>query len=287
MRMGLLIPAVLSAFMATGAMAQWIDHRDGNREGNNERRLILDFYDQEARGTNFIRLKQQLRQQHGIDPQELRDEDLIGITLVAKSRNGRGIAALRVGDALSRTARVQGYARSFKSNHISTYDKINFENPSRGGQGTSPWQIQIQGHIKVKGIIVYLSRRGGDNQGRDIELDFNGEYFEGKNTLSLRREIERKLGTDTKNLSLSSVTVLAKSRDGEGGVSLQVGQEETRVEYIDGNSQDFESDSARTYFNVPLANPSRGGGSEESWQLHLDGDIRILKIIVNVDRERG
>ena len=96
-----------------------------------------------------LHLKTKARRQHGIIP---RDYELEKVTVIAKSRRGRGTAKLVVGDAESVAQRLGG--GNFKSVDPNSYDVIEIDNPKANSNGN--WQVHLNGNIKVHQVILHL-----------------------------------------------------------------------------------------------------------------------------------
>lgn len=128
-------------------------------------RFVLELNDQEFRGNNVLRLKELLRDQHGLN---VRQYSLAGVRLVAKTRHGQGTAALRVGNWVSQERQVYGHPSEFDRPGENTFDKVDFSNDSYDSEG--PWQMQLQGNFKVRRVVVLVRRDGhGGGGGGDID----------------------------------------------------------------------------------------------------------------------
>ena len=120
-----------------------------------------------------------------------------------------------------------------------------------------------------------------------IVLRMNGREYFGRNTLYLKRMINR-LCDDTLplgRLRLAGVKLVAKSRMGLGYARLRVGPNEGRRHRIGGFSRDY---GHRGQFDrVMMRNPSRFGNSRGVWQIKLRGNIRVRKVVILLDHGRG
>ena len=84
--------------------------------------------------------------------------ELESVRLVAKSRNGKGTAALSIGIRSSDAQQLAGTPSDFASEQARTYDRMTFVNPKNNSNGN--WQIDLKGNIKVKKIVLNLERVG-------------------------------------------------------------------------------------------------------------------------------
>ncbi|MFN7728333.1 MAG: DUF3011 domain-containing protein [Bdellovibrio sp.] len=138
-----LLLASLLSFFATNAAA---------RED-----FVLQMGNQEFNGASTIRLKMLLQEQYGI---RANDYELVGVRMVAKSQFGRGSARLTVGDWSSHSQRIDGHPATWNDSHPRTYARLDFGNESWRQNG--PWQLQLNGNIKIQRIVVSLSRSFDD-----------------------------------------------------------------------------------------------------------------------------
>jgi len=111
------------------------------------------------RGESVLPIKRMLREQN---PQALaRLENLKKVTIVAKSRRGRGSAALKTGRDITREKTIDGVPYEFRTEDAFTYSQVSFQGPGYAFRG--PMQILLRGNIKVKEVILQF-RRGADNR---------------------------------------------------------------------------------------------------------------------------
>ena len=103
---------------------------------------------------SVLYLKREIMNQHPY--MSLQDYDLEGVTLVAKSKMGRGQAELMVGNSSQDRGTIGGDPRDFQSAMEYTFDRVQLNNYS--GRDNGAWQIHMDGNIKVRSVIVYLQR---------------------------------------------------------------------------------------------------------------------------------
>jgi hypothetical protein len=116
--------------------------------------IELNFGDTEIEGTNVIHLKRAIQRAHpNID---LRRMELLATRLVAKSRSGKGAAYLAVGRDQTASKRIDGNTVKWYLDAEQTFDRVDFQNPSRRAFDSDPWQIVLGGRIKVRRVIVAL-----------------------------------------------------------------------------------------------------------------------------------
>lgn len=126
-----------------------------NRRG--VRKFVLQMNNRGLyQGNSTIYLKQMLQNQYGVMP---RNFELERVVLVAKTRQGRGTAALKVGNWTSYPERVNGNPYDFNSNEPYTFDRVRFENNS-GRFNDGVWQLLLRGNFKVKRVVVFVKRKG-------------------------------------------------------------------------------------------------------------------------------
>lgn len=119
-------------------------------------RFVLRVGDLEYQGSNVIRIKEMLRQQYNIVPQ---DYELTGVSVLSKTRHGRGTAALKVGQWVSNPQRIYGTPEYFDSRDPRTFYETYFYNDNLYEQGV--WQLVLEGNHKVRRIVVDAHLRRG------------------------------------------------------------------------------------------------------------------------------
>ncbi|MBT3236625.1 MAG: hypothetical protein HN353_11780 [Bdellovibrionales bacterium] len=113
-------------------------------------RVQLSFGGQQFRGQQTIKLRQKLRQQHGIVSQ---GRQLVAAVVVGKSKHGMGTVKLKVGGALSYAQTLDGYPSEF--NRGGNFYRVRIQNPqSYNSQGV--WQLKLKGNIKIKKVVLIL-----------------------------------------------------------------------------------------------------------------------------------
>lgn len=122
--------------------------------------FTLQLNDQETNGSATLALRQLLQQQHNLNTNNYQ---LVGVRLVAKSRQGQGSARLKVGNWESNDKRVLGNPQDFNRPGAGTFDQIDFAN--NAGNDNGVWQILLQGNIKTRKVVVVLDRHGGGGGG--------------------------------------------------------------------------------------------------------------------------
>lgn len=123
----------------------------------NHQGLTLDLRGQEYQGMSLIELKREIHQAYG--PIDLRSATLNSVTLIAKSRAGRGQATLLVGPSQSYPANVPGRPYDFHSERPASYKRVMLNNTSYNSAGK--WMVQLQGNIKVDKVILNISGLNG------------------------------------------------------------------------------------------------------------------------------
>ncbi|MCB9025874.1 MAG: hypothetical protein H6625_06125 [Bdellovibrionaceae bacterium] len=133
--------------------------RDDRRLPPQSERLVIEMGDSLYQGRdNIIYLKRELM---AIYPRmDFQNMELDGVRIVAKSRHGMGTAELVVGQVGKDRKRVGGRPEDFHSNWPYTYDRVELDNY---GSSMGAWQIHLDGNIKVKRVVVFVSvdRRDG------------------------------------------------------------------------------------------------------------------------------
>lgn len=123
---------------------------------NRMKTVVIPMYGQHTRGQSVLKIKQLIKQQRpNIDLSQMK---LKKVTLVAKSKQGRGQATLVTGQSAGYPATVYGSPRGFHSNAPRTYSEVSLRNTSGSSQGR--WQVELRGNIKVDEIVVTMKKMG-------------------------------------------------------------------------------------------------------------------------------
>ncbi len=122
------------------------------------------MYDQHLRGFNVLKIKRLIKQHN--PSINLQDKSISMITLVAKSQRGRGEATLVVAGSPSYPQTIVGRPRTFESNSPRTYSQVTLPVNMRSSQGRV--QVELQGNIKVKEIIIQLKNKNLRNGRIDL-----------------------------------------------------------------------------------------------------------------------
>lgn len=118
----------------------------------------LRLNDRETNGSAMLPLKQLLKQQYNVNADNY---TLAGVRLVAKSEHGQATAMLRIGNWNSNALRIYGNPRDFNRPAPETFGNIDFN----GNRGNGVWQIELQGHVKTRNVILVVDRNGGGGGG--------------------------------------------------------------------------------------------------------------------------
>lgn len=159
--------AGLMAFSSTGFSAAFERH-------------VLDFGDRLVRGETQVGIKKEARDRGII----LRDNELVQVLLVAKSRGGGAVARLVDGGS-GEEVTIPGTPDKFDDHAAYTYSKLSID--ANNMAGNTPWRLLLRGQIKIKEIILIASKEVDDVRN---QLDFGGMY--GLGTDSASRPVQYK-----------------------------------------------------------------------------------------------
>ncbi len=118
------------------------------------------------------------------------------------------------------------------------------------------------------------------HEGNRIVLDYFGGYFDSNGT-SLSRAVEYNCGIPTNNLSLYSITLMAKSRLGLSYVAVGAGDYQSPFARVHGNPVDFGGfyGYKSLDFYLPPAE------SQGPWYLQFRGEARVGQIYLNLSAD--
>jgi hypothetical protein len=80
---------------------------------------------------------------------------LLAVEVHAKSRQGQGKIRLRVGNSYTQYQAVAGKEKGFEDSNAESFSTIKFRSPEEGIKKL--WQLQVNGYIKVRKIILYTT----------------------------------------------------------------------------------------------------------------------------------
>lgn len=243
------------------------------------RPIHIDMYGTHLRGQNTVRLKQEIRNMY--PGMNLQNAQIRSVTMIAKTKGGRGTAHLKVGQNESYPQTVYGHPNDFHRPGRRTFSQVYMSNPSFDSQGV--WQIKLRGNFKIDSIKVDLVQpRRGRNK---LVLEMYNEHLRGQNSIGIKRLIRQQYGdVGLRNKVIKKVVLFAKSKKGRGGASLDVGGSSSYEEVIPGSPYSFHDSSKHTYYRVVLHNPSYNSNGRV--RVNLRGNIKIDKIVVKFQNSR-
>lgn len=116
---------------------------------------------------------------------------------------------------------------------------------------------------------------------QQFEIDFYDQVFTRDSTIFLKQELKKlRPRMNFENWDLKRVVLVAKSARGFGEAYLQIGRDQSRIETVDGNHFDFQSNG--NYHRIPFRSPGPDAGK---WQLHMKGRIKVKKVLVVAQRK--
>ncbi|MAV90411.1 MAG: hypothetical protein CL676_03255 [Bdellovibrionaceae bacterium] len=128
------------------------------------------------------------------------------------------------------------------------------------------------------GMLVGMSAHA---EQRRLVIPYNDMVFQGQNKLMLKQEIKRHYPRlNLRQADLVRVRLVAKSKHGRGKASLFVGGRYVDQRGVAGSPQAFRHDVPRSFDRVDFFVPQRDRGV---WQIHLEGIIKVRKVVVVVD----
>ena len=240
---------------------------------------VIDLEDAHMRsgqGQDTIKIKRMLRQQHDIN---LQNAELLSVMMVAKTRKGQGKAHLLVGQNTSGKQVFGGTVATFKSTGEKTFDRHLFLNPKDNSNGR--WQMKLRGNFIVRQIVVEIGALE-----TDLRLDYSHSHMrsgQGQDTLKLRAKAKNQHGIQTQDYELHGITLIAKTRKGQGKARLKVGGELSAAQVVDGTPSEFQDNSAWTYYKYEFDNPKED--SNGAWQVKLKGNFKIDEVILHMTKK--
>jgi len=121
------------------------------------------------------------------------------------------------------------------------------------------------------------------NERIQIELD---EHFRRGGVIKLKQEIKNIYPNIRLNrMEILKVRLVAKSKHGGGFAELMVNNRPQESSGIDGSPREFRSNLPRTFHRIVLQHLGRR--STGNWQLHIDGNVKVKKVVVVISEKNG
>ena len=128
---------------------------------NNIQTIELTLGDTVFNPGNGIKLKAlALKTKPEVDINKAR---LLAVEVLAKSRQGKGMIRLRVGNSLSKWAPVGGSEKIYENKSAESFSTIKLRSPADGREKV--WQLIVNGYIKVRKIVLYITEVQGAADG--------------------------------------------------------------------------------------------------------------------------
>lgn len=250
--------------------------------------IMLD--ETQFQGQNLIRIKNRITKKLAAQGSSINGYKLVGVTLHAKSRKGKGKATLVVGQD-SDTRRVRrsksqvggifgdfGFDIAWMDAGGKTFHTIHWDLSNNPGAVSERWQLQLQGNIKVDYMEVHL-----ESSLKKVRIKLNDQiYGTAPNAVSNTVRIKQALkasGYLPKNFILRAVRLVGKSKAGNGKATLVTGNKNhgTLNLKVAKPGFNFKSVAPKSYNRVQWTGVHPGQGA---WQLQLKGRNRLKAAVV-------
>ena len=280
---------VLSAIIAMPTFANYgrgqRGHSGQHHHGHHGQRVnhqsqlkeLTVFINQHTRGPSVIHLKQKLKMQYPrIDLSKMKLKQVI---LKAKSKHGRGLAKLVVGQGMQPDdiAIIPGNPRLFQMRGPRTLSEIVLSKRGLGQESLGKkWQVHLQGNIIVKKATLLVQEVANK---KEIEIPMGNMMTQGLETLKIKKLIKSvKPNIDLSKFKLKKVKLIAKSKRGRGTATLVTGQTVDSVAQIGGSPGIFNSNAGYTFDQIIL-NAKTAQSQGVKWQVDLQGKIKVKKVV--------
>jgi len=115
-------------------------------------------------------------------------------------------------------------------------------------------------------------------------LNLNDAEFSGRSVIPLKQLLKRQHGIRVERFDLEQVSMMAKSKHGRATGALKVGNFRSGEQRIHGDPRSYRNDSPFTFDRLSFFNNARRDRGE--WQIVLEGNVKVRRIVVVLDRER-
>ena len=230
---------------------------------------------QEVQGQKMFRLHALANQQLQAQGEDASQYELVGVTVEAKSKRGRGQATLIVVQDQD-TQRVEKFGSNdyfFEITAPWAYNTMHWDLSGQEGKAQERWRMRFNGNIKIRSIQLHVA-----TSTKRVRIDMGGQLMTQESTIFLKREL-RRMGYDVRNADLKRVVLVAKSKRGRGQAKLVVGQNATFADNVGPaqNGLGFQSERPASYNRIPFRH---SGDSRGRWQIQMRGRIKVKAVIV-------
>ncbi len=204
------------------------------------------------------------------------DFELVGVTIEAKSKAGKGTATLIVGNDQD-TRRVEKFGGSdifFNITAPWAYHTMHWDLSGAEGKPNERWRMRFNGNIKVHSVQLHVA-----TSVKRVRIPMGDALYTQDTLIGLKRTL-RQMGHNVRNAQLKRVVLVAKSRAGKARARVLIGPNGATPVKVIGRAQNgfnFQSDAPRSYDRVRFTfmDPTPG-----RWQVDMRGRIKMKAIIV-------
>ncbi|MCJ8275809.1 MAG: hypothetical protein MJK18_03135 [Bdellovibrionales bacterium] len=251
------------------------------------------------KGENLVRIKAQINQKLQAQGMKAKDFKLVGVTLRAKSKKGKGRATLIVGQDQEtrkvRKSKAGGFGDLFGGDLGSflgeigwadkggnTFHKIEWDLTGAPGMSSERWQIRFNGNIKVDFMEVHLQ-----SSLTKVRIRMGSEiYGTAGNAVSDKIRLKASLknaGYQPKRYKLRAVRVRTKSKGGKGKASLVVANNVVKTKNVLKAPQgNFQATQGNTFNKVDFRGLQAAQGN---WQIHFRGRNRVKNVVLILEEK--
>lgn len=235
---------------------------------------VIDLNHEHYTSSTIIDVAQLLEEQNGIESAGLKIDEFV---LVAKSKGGNAKASLRLGNNRGTQTVIPQSIGGFNSTDADTYSEVALDLPNSGlVDDDGIIQVNLNGNIKISEILVFAeSRSSGGDDGVVIPLD--GSSYE-NTSINLKSVIQNQ-GVRVSGKKIERVYLLAKSRNNDGQVELEINNGFSDAIDVPGNRRNYRNNDISSFHEIELENPNPNSNGT-AWSLNILGQIKIFNIIV-------
>ena len=230
--------------------------------------------------TEIFRIKKNVNRTLSEEGLRARDYQLVGVTLYAKSRRGRGKATLVVGeDSDQRRVRKapNGIWSGFEMDSMRVIHWDLTDNPGEAREGA--WQLRFNGKLKIAHVEIHLRSKM-----RIVRMPLGNKMLGTSNQSETDRiKIKQMLnnrGISPRDYNLKAVRVLAKSKGGNGKAKLMIGQSNRGTKAVKKAPQgNFQKNQPVTFNRINWLGLNEEAQGQR-WQIHFRGNNKGKRLVV-------
>ncbi|MBT5230967.1 MAG: hypothetical protein HOM11_11910 [Methylococcales bacterium] len=113
-------------------------------------------------------------------------------------------------------------------------------------------------------------------------LSLHDQVYNQGHTLKLKKMLKKRFpNLNIRNSVINKVTLIGKSKNGQGKAKLNIGEHASNAETLMGRDYNFDNPAAYTFDGIEFNNQQEL--QHGKWQIRTNGTVKLRKVIVDLD----